>query len=82
MVNQIHLSKIICISALKKKIVSEVAYQFLDVFCLFRVPSVLKSDNGHECGICKSCDNWPIYVLKYIWEGLTIVYGKPRHSQI
>jgi len=26
----------------------EVAYQLMDIFCMFSVPFILQSDNGHE----------------------------------
>ena len=43
--------------------------------CTFGAPSVLQSDNGREFA------NSIINELSSMWDGLKIVYGKPRHSQ-
>lgn len=75
MVYQDHLSKFVCLRPLKTKTAAEVAYNLIDVFCFFGAPSVLQSDNGREFS------NHVINELKNMWEGLTIVHGKPRHSE-
>ncbi len=72
---QEHLSKYLCLRALKTKTAAEVAYNVIDLFCLFGAPSVLQSDNGREFV------NSIIDELKVMWPQLSIVHGKPRHSQ-
>jgi transposase InsO family protein len=53
----------------------EVAYQLMDIFCVFGAPFILYSDNGREFvnKIMKS--------LAEMWPGMKLVHGKPRHSQ-
>ena len=54
----------------------EVAYQLMDIFCMFGAPFILQSDNGREFAnkiIQNLADMWPC-VMK-------LVRGKPRHSQ-
>ncbi|XP_065223547.1 KRAB-A domain-containing protein 2-like [Planococcus citri] len=72
---QEHLSKFVCLRALKTKTAAEVAYHLIDIFCTFGAPSVLQSDNGREFV------NSIINELKLMWPALKIVHGKPRHSQ-
>ena len=55
--------------------VEEVAYQLMDIFCMFGVAFILQSDNGREFAnktIQNSADMWP---------GMKLVPRKPRHSQ-
>ena len=54
---------------------AEVAYNVIDLFCLFGASSVLQSDNGREFV------NEIIEQLKVMWPGLSIVHGEPRHTQ-
>ncbi|KAF0686392.1 KRAB-A domain-containing protein 2-like, partial [Aphis craccivora] len=70
-----HLSKFVTLRALKTKTAAEVTYNLIDVFCSFRAPSILQSDNGRKFV------NRIIDELKYMWPQLKIVHGKPRHSQ-
>ena len=53
----------------------EVAYQLIDIFCMFSAPFVLQSDNGREFA------NKIIQNLADMWPGMKLVRGKPRHSQ-
>ena len=58
------------------KCAPEMAYQLLDVFSIFGASIILQSDNGRE---------FLAFVIKRIcsmWEGLKILHGQPRHSQI
>jgi len=57
------------------KTTEEVAYQLLNIFCMFGVPSILQSDNGCEF-VNKIIQN-----LTDMWPGMKFVHGKPRHSQ-
>ena len=45
---QDHLTKFTILRPLKTKTAEEVAYQLLDIFCLFGAPYILQSDNGRE----------------------------------
>ena len=56
--------------------VEEVAYQLIDIFCMFGAPFILQSDNGREFA------NNIIQNLADMWLGMKLVHGKPRHSQI
>lgn len=51
------------------------AYQLLDRFIIFSVPSILQSDNGREFV------NSVIEELCLMWECLRVVHGKSRYSQ-
>jgi len=53
----------------------EVAYQLMDIFCIFGTPFILQSDNGREFA------NKIIQNLADMWPGMKLVRGKPRHSQ-
>ena len=53
----------------------EVAYQLMDIFCVFGAPFILHSDNGREF------TNKIIENLAYMWPGMNLENGKPRHSQ-
>ena len=55
----------------------EVAYQLMDIFCMFGAPFILQSDNGYEF------TNKIIQNLAdtRMWPGMKLVHGKPRHSQ-
>ena len=72
---QDHLSKFVVLRPLKSKTAVEVAYNLIDIFCLFGAPAILQSDNGREF-VNKIMDE-----LQLMWPGLKIVHGKPRHSQ-
>jgi len=52
----------------------EVAYQLMDIFCMFGAPFILQSDNGHEFA------NKVIRNLADMWPGMKVVHGKPRYS--
>ncbi|XP_025267611.1 KRAB-A domain-containing protein 2-like [Camponotus floridanus] len=45
---QDHLTKFTILRPLKTKTAEEVAYQLIDIFCLFGAPCILQSDNGRE----------------------------------
>jgi len=57
------------------QIAEEVAYQLVDIFCMFGAPSILQSDNGREF-LYKTMQN-----LADMRPGMKLVHGKPRHSQ-
>ena len=75
LVYQDHLTKFCILRPLKCKRAEQITYVLLDIFCLFGAPSVLQSDNGRE--FCNKIIN----SLKEMWPELTIIHGKPRHSQ-
>lgn len=72
---QDHLTKFTILKSLKTKTAEEVAYNLIDIFCIFGAPFILQSDNGREFS------NKIIEALKDLWPGLKLVHGKPRHSQ-
>ncbi|KAK7605083.1 hypothetical protein V9T40_006941 [Parthenolecanium corni] len=74
-VYQDHLTKFVTLRPLTSKRANEVAENLLDVFLTFGAPCVLQTDNGREFR------NAVIDNLKQLWPELTIVHGKPRHSQ-
>ena len=53
----------------------KVAYQLMDIFCMFGAPSILQSDNDREFA------NKIIQNLADVWPGMKPVHGKQRHSQ-
>jgi transposase InsO family protein len=53
----------------------EVAYQLMEIFCMFGAPFILQSDNGREFS-SKIIRN-----LADMWPGMKLVHGKTRHSQ-
>ena len=53
----------------------EMAYQLMEIFCMFGAPFILQSDNGREFA------NKIIQNLADMWPGMKLVHGKPRHSQ-
>ena len=48
LVYQDHLTKFAQLRPVKSKRAPEIAYQLLDIFSIFGVPSILQSDNGRE----------------------------------
>ena len=60
---------------MKTKRAAEIAYLLMDIFCIFGAPTVLQSDNGREFA------NSIIEEMTSMWDGLKIVYRRPRHSQ-
>jgi len=68
--DQVHNS-----SSPESKTAEEVAYQLMDIFCMFSAPFILQSDNGREFA------NKIIQHLADMWPGMKLVHGKPRHSQ-
>jgi len=68
-------TKFVSLRPLKTKTASEVAYNLIDIFCIFGAPCILQSDNG------RGFVNHIINDLVLMWDGLKIVHGKPRHSQ-
>jgi transposase InsO family protein len=72
---QDHLTKFTILKPLKTKTAEEVAYNVMDIFCIFCAPFILQSDNGREFS------NKIIEAFKDLWPGLKLVHGKPRHSQ-
>ncbi|XP_068200646.1 KRAB-A domain-containing protein 2-like [Palaemon carinicauda] len=75
MVYQDHLTKFCILGALTSKRAVEVAFHLLDIFLLFGAPVILQSDNGSEF------TSQVITKLKEVWPKLTLVHGKPRHTQ-
>lgn len=59
---------------LKTKQDEEFAYNLLDLFTIFEVPSILQSEIGQEF------DSKIIEEICGMWNDLKIVYGKPRDS--
>ena len=53
----------------------EVAYQLMDIFCMFGAPFIPQSDNGREFA------NKILQNLTDMWPGMKLVHGNPRHSQ-
>jgi len=53
----------------------EVAYQLMDIFCMFGAPFILQSDNGSEF-TSKTVQN-----LADMRPGMKLMHGKLRHSQ-
>ena len=53
----------------------KVAYQLMEIFCMFSAPFILQSDNGREFA------NKIIQNLADMWPGMKLVHGKPRHSE-
>jgi hypothetical protein len=45
---QDHLTKFTIFRPLKSKSAEEVAYQLMDIFCMFGTPFILQSNNGRE----------------------------------
>jgi len=43
-----HLTKFTILRPLKSKTAEEVAYQLIDIFCMFGAPFIPQSDNGRE----------------------------------
>ena len=72
---QDHLTKFTILRPLKNKTAEEVAYQLMDIFCMFGVLFILQSDNGREFA------NKTIRNLADMWPGMKLVHGKPRHSE-
>ena len=72
---QDHLTKFTILRPLKSKTAEEVAYQLMDIFCMFGAPFILQSDNGREFA------NKIIQNFADMWPGMKLVHGKPRHSQ-
>lgn len=61
---QDHLTKFTILRPLKTKTAEEVAYQLMDIFCLFGAPCILQSDNGREF------TNKVIKNLADMWSGV------------
>ena len=72
---QDHLTKFTILRPLKSKNAEELAYQLMDIFCMFGVPFILQSDNGREFA------NKIIQNLVDMLPGMKLVHGNPRHSQ-
>lgn len=76
LVYQDHLTKFVQLRPIKRKTAKEVASVILSIFLQFNgAPCILQSDNGREFS------NQIVEQLKVLWPGLSIVHGKPRHSQ-
>ena len=71
---QDHLNKFTILRTLKGKTAEEVAYQLMDIFCMFGAAFILQSDNGHEF-VNKIIQN-----VAKMWPGMKLVHGTPRHS--
>jgi IS30 family transposase len=72
---QDHLTKFTILCPLESKTAEEVAYQLMDIFCMFGAPFILQSDNGREFA------NKIIQNLADMWPEMKFVHGKPRHPQ-
>jgi len=72
---QDHLTKFTILRPLNTKTAEEVAYQLMDIFCMFCAPFIPQSDNGREFA------NKIIQNLADTWPGMKLVHGKPRHSE-
>ena len=72
---QDHLTKFTILRPPKSKTAEEVAYQLMDIFCMFGAPFILQSDNGREFA------NKIIQKLADMWPGRKFMYGKPRYSE-
>lgn len=72
---QDHLTKFTILCPLKSKTADKVAYQLMDIFCMFGAPFILQSDNDRKFA------NKIIQNLADMWPGMKLVHGKPRHSQ-
>ena len=72
---QDHLTKFTILRPFKSKNAEEVAYQLMDIFCIFGTPFILQGDNGREFA------NKIIQNLAKMWPGIKRVHGKPRCSQ-
>ena len=71
-----HLTKFFILRPLETKKAEEVAAQVLNIMLTFGGPCILQSNNGREL------KNQTIRSeLKQMWLELSIVHGKPRHSQ-
>ena len=53
----------------------EVAYELMNIFCMFGASFILQSDNGREFA------NKIIQNLADMCPGMKLVHGRPRHSQ-
>ena len=71
MVYQDHLTKFCVLRSLTSKRAAEVAYQLMDVFLLFGIPTILQSDNGSEFTANI------ITELKQLWPDVKLVHVKP-----
>jgi hypothetical protein len=60
---------------LKTKTAEDVAYQLMDILCIFSATFILQSDNSRE-SVNKIRQN-----VADMWPGMKLVHGKPRHSQ-
>jgi len=69
-----HLTKFTILRPLKSKTAEEVAYQLMDIFCMFGASFILQSDIGREFA------NNIIQNLADMWPGMKLVHGKPRYS--
>ena len=74
LVYQDHLTKFVQLCPVTS-IHALVSYQLLDIFIIFKAPSILQSDNGRQFV------NSVITKLSAMWDGLKIVHGKRRHRQ-
>jgi hypothetical protein len=72
---QDHLTEFTILKPLKTKTAEEVAYNVMEIFCIFGAPFILQSDHGREFS------NKIIEAFKDLWPGLKLVHGKLRHSQ-
>ena len=72
---QNHLTKFTILRPLKNKTSEEVAYQLIDIFCMFGAPFILKSENSREF------TNKIIQNFADVWPRMKLVHGKPRHSE-
>lgn len=75
MVYQDRITKFCVLRPLRSKKAVEVALQLLDIFLTFGGPVVLQGHDGTEFII------QVMQELKYWWPQLSLVHGKPGHTQ-
>ena len=71
LVYQDHLTKFVQLHPVTSKRAPEIAYQLLDIFSIFRAPSILQSDNGKEF----------VNGLRFIQVELTTRASNGRHTK-
>ena len=75
LVYQDHFTKFVQLRAPKSKSAIDVAISLFDIFSIFGVPYILRSDNGREF------KNSIVCALKAMWPEMMLVHGRARHPQ-
>ena len=68
---QDHLTKFVVLRPLYHKKAEEVVEELIEIFCIFRSPNILQSDNGSEFS------NKIVKKIVEMWPGCKLVHGKP-----